>query len=82
MSAMGSLAPSWRPTRRSICVYASMSRRAGAAAEAAMSGRAECVMLNKGPNVGDAIDALESLLVRMAEHQTKKTSRLRMLHSW
>lgn len=54
----------------------------GEMTDAAMSGRAECVMLNKGPNVGDAIDALDGLLVRMAEHQTKKTSRLRMLHSW
>ena len=50
--------------------------------DAAMAGRAECVMLNKGPNVGDAIVALKGLLHRMVEHQSKKTSRLRALHSW
>lgn len=54
----------------------------GEMTDAAMSGRAECVMLNKGPNVGDAIDALDGLLLRMAEHQTKKISTLRALHSW
>jgi pyruvate kinase len=47
-----------------------------------MAGRAECVMLNKGPNVGEAIIALKGLLQRMEEHQSKKTSRLRALRSW
>jgi pyruvate kinase len=50
--------------------------------DAAMAGRAECVMLNKGPYVGEAISALEGLLGRMAEHQSKKTPRLRALGSW
>ena len=50
--------------------------------DAAMSARAECVMLNKGPNVGAAIGALDGLLRRMAEHQFKKTPRLRALRSW
>jgi pyruvate kinase len=54
----------------------------GEMTDAAMAGRAECVMLNKGPNVGDAIVALRGLLNRMVEHQSKKTSRLRALHSW
>jgi pyruvate kinase len=54
----------------------------GETTDAAMAGRAECVMLNKGPNVGDAIAALRGLLHRMMEHQSKKTSRLRALHSW
>ena len=54
----------------------------GEMTDAAMAGRAECVMLNKGPNVGEAITALRGLQVRMAEHQTKKTSLLRALHSW
>ena len=54
----------------------------GEMTDAAMAGRAECVMLNKGPNVGDAIAALRGLLHRMMEHQSKKTSRLRALHSW
>jgi pyruvate kinase len=39
-------------------------------------------MLNKGPNIGDAITALRGLLHRMVEHQSKKTPRLRALHSW
>ena len=54
----------------------------GEMTDAAMSGRAECVMLNKGQNVGAAIDVLDALLRRMAEHQTKKTYNLRALHSW
>jgi pyruvate kinase len=54
----------------------------GEMTDAAMAGRAECVMLNKGPNVGVAIDALDSLLRRMSGHQTKKTPTLRALRSW
>jgi pyruvate kinase len=54
----------------------------GEMTDAAMAARAECVMLNKGPNIGDAVTALRSLLLRMGEHQTKKTSRLRALRSW
>jgi pyruvate kinase len=49
---------------------------------AAMAGRAECVMLNNGANVGEAITALKGLLQRMVEQQSKKTSRLRALRSW
>jgi pyruvate kinase len=54
----------------------------GEMTDAAMAARAECVMLNKGPNVAEAISALRDLLRRMMEHQSKKTSRLRALHSW
>jgi pyruvate kinase len=54
----------------------------GEMTDAAMAGRAECVMLNKGPNVCDAITALDALLARMAEHQLKKTAQLRALRSW
>ena len=54
----------------------------GEMTDAAMAGRAECVMLNKGPNVGEAITALRGLLQRMLEHQSKKTARLRALRSW
>jgi pyruvate kinase len=50
--------------------------------DAAMSGRAECVMLNKGPYVADAVSVLDRLLTRMAENQTKKTPKLRALRSW
>jgi pyruvate kinase len=54
----------------------------GEMTDAAMASRAECVMLNKGPNVGEAITALRALLHRMMEHQSKKTARLRALRSW
>lgn len=47
--------------------------------DAAMSGRAECVMLNKGPYIVDAVRTLDGILRRMQEHQRKKTSRLRAL---
>jgi len=50
--------------------------------DAAMAERADCVMLNKGPFVTDAVSQLDDLLGRMEAHQTKKTSRLRALHSW
>jgi len=54
----------------------------GEMTDAAMAGRAECVMLNKGPNVGIAIDALDRLLHRMGQHQVKKTPTLRALKTW
>ncbi|MCJ8167289.1 pyruvate kinase [Pontibacter sp. E15-1] len=48
--------------------------------DAAMAQRADCVMLNKGPHVIQAIELLHDILVRMQEHQHKKTSMLRSLH--
>jgi pyruvate kinase len=54
----------------------------GEMTDAAMSARAECVMLNKGPYLGESIDVLHGLLMRMSEHQNKKTPRLRALHAW
>lgn len=54
----------------------------GEMTDAAMAARAECVMLNKGPNVVAAITALDGLYRRMAEHQSKKTPTLRALRSW
>ncbi|MCX2739567.1 pyruvate kinase [Pontibacter anaerobius] len=48
--------------------------------DAAMAQRADCVMLNKGPHVVQAIEMLHDILVRMQEHQHKKTSMLRSLH--
>jgi pyruvate kinase len=48
--------------------------------DAAMAVRAECVMLNKGPYILDAIVALVDVMIRMQEHQRKKFSRLRALH--
>ncbi len=50
--------------------------------DAAMAGRAECVMLNKGPYVVEAVSLLSGILQRMAEHQFKKRSLMRQLHAW
>jgi pyruvate kinase len=47
--------------------------------DAAAAGRAECVMLNKGPYILDALSFLASVLHRMQAHQTKKTSTFRRL---
>jgi pyruvate kinase len=47
--------------------------------DAAMSERAECVMLNKGPYVIAAVRVLDNILRRMEAHQSKKASRLRPL---
>jgi pyruvate kinase len=47
--------------------------------DAAMSGRAECVMLNKGAHVVRATEFLSGVLERMANHQSKKSSMLRKL---
>jgi len=54
----------------------------GEMTDAAMAARAECVLLNKGPNVAAAVGALDRLFRRMDEHQMKKTPTLRALHSW
>jgi pyruvate kinase len=50
--------------------------------DAAMGGRAECVMLNKGPHIVEAMHTLDDILTRMQGHQTKKRSLLRALQSW
>jgi len=47
--------------------------------DAAMSQRADCVMLNKGPHILAAIKMLDNILRRMQNHQYKKTARLRKL---
>lgn len=47
--------------------------------DAAMAGRAECVMLNKGPHVAEAVRFLADVLRRMRQHQSKKRSMLRRL---
>jgi pyruvate kinase len=47
--------------------------------DAAMGERAECVMLNKGAYITDAIHALDDILKRMQAHQLKKSSMLRQL---
>ncbi|MGH7480903.1 MAG: pyruvate kinase [Longimicrobiales bacterium] len=47
--------------------------------DAAMSARAEAVMLNRGAFVIDAIGTLDDILGRMKEHQSKKRSLFRAL---
>lgn len=47
--------------------------------DAAMAERAECVMLNKGPYVVEAVKVLDDVLRRMQCHQAKKVSLLRPL---
>jgi pyruvate kinase len=48
--------------------------------DAAMSERAECVMLNKGPHIREAVAVLDDILQRMETHVTKKRSMLRELN--
>lgn len=50
--------------------------------DAAMSARAECVMLNKGPCIVDAVAALDDILHRMTAHTDKQTTLMRPLRSW
>ncbi|MDJ0680161.1 MAG: pyruvate kinase [Xenococcaceae cyanobacterium MO_167.B52] len=50
--------------------------------DAAMAERAECVMLNKGAYITEALTILDDVLNRMEAHQSKKTPQLRALRSW
>lgn len=50
--------------------------------DAAMAQRAECVMLNKGPHLAEAVAVMADVLRRMDRHVTKKTARLSALGSW
>lgn len=47
--------------------------------DAAMGERAECVMLNKGPHIEEAVAMLDGILRRMEGHQHKKHARMRPL---
>jgi len=47
--------------------------------DAAMGGMAECVMLNKGPHVVEAVRFLSDVLCRMQGHHDKKRATLRRL---
>ena len=49
--------------------------------DAAMSERAECVMLNKGPYINDAVVVLDNILRRMADHHYKNAL-MPSLQSW
>jgi pyruvate kinase len=62
-----SLSKSGMPTRAEIT-------------DAAMSQRAECVMLNKGEHVLETVHILDDILKRMEAHQRKKSATLRPLH--
>ncbi|MEI8164495.1 MAG: pyruvate kinase [Betaproteobacteria bacterium] len=50
--------------------------------DAAMGERAECVMLNKGPHITEAMRTLDDILHRMQAHQAKKRPLLRALRAW
>ncbi|WP_444667030.1 pyruvate kinase [Cereibacter changlensis] len=50
--------------------------------DAAMSQRADCVMLNKGPHVVAAVGFLRGILGRMDRHHAKKSDRLGPLRVW
>ncbi|EOM74740.1 pyruvate kinase [Rhodococcus rhodnii] len=50
--------------------------------DAAQGERAECVMLNKGPYIEQAIGALDDILRRMQSHVYKKNPLLRRLGAW
>jgi len=47
--------------------------------DAAMGERAECVMLNKGPHVAEAVRSLDDIIRRMEAHQVKKMPTFRPL---
>ena len=64
---------------RALCAWPAMKSRV---TDAAMGGRAECVMLNKGPSIVEAVRVLADILGRMAAHQDKKRSLLRRLRSF
>jgi pyruvate kinase len=49
--------------------------------DAAMGVRAECVMLNKGPRIIEAISVLDDILRRMEQHHRKKRSLLPQLRA-
>jgi pyruvate kinase len=50
--------------------------------DAAMGQRADCVMLNKGPYLPEAVAFLRAVLTRMDRHQEKKSARLGPLGAW
>ena len=50
--------------------------------DAAMGSRAECVMLNKGPHILEALISLDDILTRMTGHHEKKAALMRPLRSW
>ena len=65
---LDNLAKTGRPSRAEIT-------------DAAMGVRAECVMLNKGPRIIEAISVLDDILRRMEQHHRKKRSLLPKLRA-
>jgi pyruvate kinase len=51
----------------------------GDVTDAAMSSRAECVMLNKGPYMSETIRFLSNVSQRMSQHRVKRVATLRRL---
>ena len=47
--------------------------------DAGLAARAECVMLNKGPYVVEAVRVLDDIMRRMKQHQIKKRATFRQL---
>jgi pyruvate kinase len=47
--------------------------------DVSMADRTECVMLNKGPFIVQAVNLLDDVLLQMKSHQDQKTPRLRAL---
>jgi hypothetical protein len=66
---LGTLAKTGQPSRAEVT-------------DAAAAQRAECVMLNKGPYILDAIAALDDILARMGQVQRKSRTLMRRIHSW
>jgi pyruvate kinase len=50
--------------------------------DAAMAQRTECLVLNKGPHLAEAVAVMADVLRRMDRHMAKKTARLSALSSW
>lgn len=48
--------------------------------DAALGAQAECVLLNSGPYINDAIKTLKNILIRMEGHSFKKKNELRALN--
>ncbi len=63
---LGSLARTGSPTRAEVT-------------DAVMSGRAECVMLDRGPHAVEAVRFLSGLLERMEAHRSRQQPRARRL---
>jgi hypothetical protein len=80
--------PEHRDSARNLVHYLALRQLVLVTLEAVLSalqshlhrlGRTECVMLNKGPHVVEAVEFLKGVLERMDAHQSKKTALLRRL---